>query len=116
MAMFMDYSYPGNIRELENLIERSYFLSDQPILGIEDLPMELREQIKNHQNSPDITTAQAAFKKASKAAQLSSEKQMILQALKACNYNCSQAAKTLKISRSSLYNKMKKCDIHFERH
>ncbi|MBW1838636.1 MAG: helix-turn-helix domain-containing protein [Deltaproteobacteria bacterium] len=41
---------------------------------------------------------------------------MILNALKSCNYNCSQTAKFLKISRSSLYNKMKKCNIHLEKH
>ena len=112
----MNYSYPGNIRELENLIERSYFLSDQPILGLGDLPLELKTSTKNLPANLDINDGKSTLKKISKAAQLSAEKQMILNALKACNYNCSQAAKTLKISRSSLYNKMKKCDIHLEKH
>lgn len=115
MAMLMNYPYPGNIRELENLIERSYLLSDHSIIVPEDLPVELKENSGNLLDRIDITTGKADIKKVSKVAQLSAEKQMILNALKACNHNCSQAAKSLKISRSSLYNKMKKCNISLEK-
>jgi len=116
MAIFMNYSFPGNIRELENLIERSYLLSNNSVITEEELPIELKEQSKNLLDRLDVTSGKGDFKKTTKVAQLSAEKQMILNALKSCNYNCSQTAKFLKISRSSLYNKMKKCNIHLEKH
>lgn len=116
MAIFMNYSYPGNIRELENLIERSYLLSNHSTIAPDDLPIELKEQSGNLLDRLDLTTSKTDFKKLTKVAQLSAEKQMILNALESCNHNCSQTAKTLKISRSSLYNKMKKCSIHLEKH
>lgn len=116
MALFLNYPFPGNIRELENLIERSYLLSSHPVITPEDIPIELKEQSRNLLDRLDITSGKGDFKKVTKGAQLSAEKQMILNALKSCNYNYSQAAKILKISRSSLYNKIKKCNINPERH
>jgi len=111
MAMFMNYSYPGNVRELENLIERSTLLSNHPLINPEDLPLELKENNGNFLGTLDRTTDKTALKKVSNAARLSAEKQMIVSALKACNYNYTKAARMLKISRSSLYNKLKKCTI-----
>jgi DNA-binding NtrC family response regulator len=116
MALFLNYPFPGNIRELENLIERSYLLSSHPVITPEDIPIELKEQSRNLLDKLDIAAGKGDFKKVTKGAQLSAEKQMILNALKSCNYNYSQAAKILKISRSSLYNKIKKCNINPERH
>ena len=111
MALFMNYSFPGNIRELENLIERSILLSDHPLLVPKDLPMELKEQSGNLLGSLDIKADKTALKNVSKAARLSAEKQMIINTLQTCNYNCTRTARMLKISRSSLYNKIKKCNI-----
>lgn len=45
LSKLLDYSWPGNIRELENLMERMFVTSDRMIIGIEDLPRELREGI-----------------------------------------------------------------------
>ncbi len=39
----MQYSYPGNVRELKNLIERVFMLSDNDVIGLEDLPGEVTE-------------------------------------------------------------------------
>ena len=114
MALFMNYNYPGNIRELENLIERSCVLSNKPVITPEELPLELKEYSSNFLERVSIPAGKKDFKKVSKVAQLSAEKQMILNALKACNYNCSLVAKNLKISRSSLYNKMKKYEIRLK--
>jgi len=115
-ALFMNYSYPGNIRELENLIERSILLSDHPIIVPKDLPVELRALEKNVSDNRDtFTDGRIALKLVSTEAKLSAEKEMIENTLKACNYNCSKAARILKISRSNLYNKIKKCDIELER-
>jgi DNA-binding NtrC family response regulator len=115
MAFFMRYSYPGNVRELENLIERSIILSDHPLIVPKDLPIELKEQKDNFFNTLDITTDKTALKNVSKAVRLSAEKQMILNSLRSCNYNCTKTARMLKISRSSLYNKIKKCNIQLNK-
>ena len=42
MKYLMEYSYPGNIRELKNMIERMVILSTDKIIGIEDLPLEIK--------------------------------------------------------------------------
>ena len=41
MEVLLQYPWPGNIRELENIIERSFALSQKPTIGIEDLPPQL---------------------------------------------------------------------------
>jgi len=115
MALFMNYSYPGNIRELENLIERSILLSDRPLIVPKDLPMELRAHQPSADESGHAADGGIALKMVSKEARLAAEKQMIANTLKACNYNCSKAARILRISRSNLYNKLKRCAIPLER-
>lgn len=116
MSIFMNCSYPGNIRELENIIERTYFLSDHSIIRPDDLPIELRKSSGHAYDSSNADVSQITLKEASKTAQLDTEKNMILNTLKACNYNCSKTAKKLNISRTSLYNKMKKYNIQIEKH
>ncbi len=115
MALFMNYSYPGNIRELENLIERSILLSDHPLILARDLPVELRAHEPGVVGSGSASDGSITLKTVSKEAKLAAEKQMIANTLKACNYNCSKAARILKISRSNLYNKIKRCTIPIER-
>ena len=102
-------------RELENLIERSILLSDHPLIVPKDLPIELKEQNGNFLEVLDINAEKAALKNVSTAARLSAEKQMILKTLSECNFNCTKTAKRLKISRSSLYNKIKKCNIQLDK-
>ena len=115
MALFMSYSYPGNIRELQNLIERATLLSNHSLIVPDDLPIELKEQKGNFLQTVDKTADKTALKKVSKEARLSAEKQMIIQALRTCHYNCTKTARMLKISRSSLYNKLKRCNIPLEK-
>jgi len=109
--MFMNYSYPGNVRELENLIERATLLSNHSLIAPEDLPLELKENNGNYLEQLHGTTDKTTLKNVSNAAKLSAEKQMIIGALKACNYNYTKTARMLKISRSSLYNKLKNCNL-----
>ena len=115
MALFMNYSYPGNIRELENLIERSILLSDHPLIVPGDLPIEIRAHEQGTAGGADGSGGGIALKLVSKEAKLAAEKQMIANTLTACNYNCSKAARILKISRSNLYNKIKRCTIDLAR-
>jgi DNA-binding NtrC family response regulator len=115
MALFMNYSYPGNIRELENLIERSILLSEHPLIVPKDLPLELRGHEHSAGEDGHAADGGIALKLVSRDAKLAAEKQMIANTLKACNYNCSKAARILRISRSNLYNKIKRCTIPIAR-
>lgn len=87
------YSWPGNIRELENIIERILNYVDRDLIDLPDIP----EEIKSHQNSPTGTTGQSL-------------EMMELNAIKAAlakaQGNKSKAARLLGISRSKLYEKL----------
>jgi two-component system response regulator HydG len=86
------YTFPGNVRELENLVERSIILARTDMLTEELLP-ELSDANEARINS-DATLK-------------NNEKQTIIDVLKECEGNRTKAAKQLGISRRGLYNKLK---------
>lgn len=98
------YSWPGNIRQLENIIERAVLLSKDKYIGIDDLP----SSIKEHQNAEQIDYKQAGLKDSL----AEPEKQMILKALEVNNWNRQLTAKELKLNRTTLFKKMKKYGLY----
>ena len=102
---FNRYYWPGNIRELENLIHRLVILCQGDVISIEDLPEELlREQeLEGGKFSIQIPDVGVDLEKV--------EKELIFQALVKKNWNQTQAAKLLNISRNSLIYNMKKYNI-----
>jgi len=90
MAALMRYDWPGNIRELRNLIE-NLFVDPRPPIGIDQLP--------------------DAFRRAGDRAQRP-EKERIVAALCATSWNKSRAAKALHWSRMTLYRKLRKYELH----
>lgn len=101
MALFMDYNWSGNIRELENVIQRGMVLTEGETIdadvaarmlskeaGVEDMEMSLRSKTGR------ITEV--------------AEKEMIKDALVKTRWKKGETAMILNISRKSLYNKMKK--------
>jgi PAS domain S-box-containing protein len=95
--IIIDYSWPGNIRELENVIEHCFVLCSSDIIPVECLPKKLRDVEKN---IPIINSSQKGFREA--------EIELILSVLKKNNWNRTKAAKELKIDPSTLWRKMKK--------
>jgi transcriptional regulator with PAS, ATPase and Fis domain len=94
------YHWPGNIRELENLVERAVLLTNNSTITIEDfLHPELR-------NSPELNLKDYVK---SQTARL--EKQHIVYILETCNGNVTHAAQKLGISRKSLQNKMREYNL-----
>ena len=96
--IFGTYSWPGNIRELKNIIKRAVLLTENGKIGLEVLPEEMFYQ--NHSDISSGSLAKADY-----------EKDRIVNALKQTNYNKSKAAKLLNVTRKTLYNKLNHYDL-----
>ena len=119
LQVLMAYSWPGNIRELENLMERSVLFADGPLIEAVSLPDSLRER----GGGPPVPIAAvgplgaivapsgASMKEIVRHAQAELEKELITRALAETGGNVTRAAKRLQISRKSLQVKMKELGL-----
>jgi len=103
MAMLQKYWWPGNIRELENLIERLVAVSDKEFIAEEDLPLEFHFA----QLEPHGSATQSLFEDATNTF----ERNFILRALEKCGWNVTGTAEYLGIPLSTLKYKMDKLDV-----
>ncbi len=111
MEALRAFGWPGNIRELENVVERCVLFCDEPAVGIGHLPPDLRgaanEPITGEIPVAENLPAEGGLKDQVKAATANLERQLIVRALEQTGGNVTRAARLLKISRKSLQNKMK---------
>ena len=98
MLILLNYPWPGNIRELRNVVERLMILAEGEVLSINNLPEPLLCW-KNGAGDLSISNLNELTDR--------TERQMIMQTLEEANGNKSQAARLLGIPRSTLYYKMK---------
>jgi two-component system response regulator HydG len=97
VAIFQKYSWPGNLRELQNCIKRATLLSPGDFIETDVLPVEFF-QTEKQSNSGSFSLSD-------------NEKEAIIHALSRTQNNKSEAAKLLKITRKTLYNKLKQYNI-----
>ncbi|GAU78528.1 sigma-54 dependent transcriptional regulator [Fusibacter sp. 3D3] len=97
LALFHKYSWPGNIRELKNIIERLMILSDSDELSMDELPYELSDEDSNGKGH--LSHLELA------------EHEAVLRALSQYNWNITKAAEALQISRLTLRRKIDKYGI-----
>jgi two-component system, NtrC family, response regulator AtoC len=114
LEVLVRYAWPGNIRELENVIERAVLFCDGSELGVDDLPAELRDGGALRESSsgtplPDGPTD--GLKERVKAAMVVLERELIVRALDQTHGNVTHAARLLKISRKGLQLKMKELGL-----
>ncbi len=109
IGLLMQYTYPGNVRELEHIVERYCLLGGKPDSFLVEKPPEAVGVIKNV--SDDAEANNKPLKAASQLAGAQAEKEIIIRMLKSCNNNRTEAANRLNICRASLYRKLKKYGI-----
>lgn len=105
LRMLLDYSWPGNIRELENAVKKIVALGAEN-LALPDLvaePAELRTEVNE--------TRSYSLKAAARAASREAEREMILEALARTRWNRKRAAQELQISYKSLLYKLKQIGL-----
>jgi len=98
LKRIQEFNFPGNIRELENMIERAIVVGNGKKIGLQDLPLEKTFVSTSAESLDDF------------------EKAFVLQILNKYNWNISRTAKALKVDRVTLYNKIKKYDLKLADH
>jgi DNA-binding NtrC family response regulator len=93
LKRLQEFNFPGNIRELENMIERAIVVGDGKKISLKDLPLEKTNTGSTAESLDDFESA------------------FILGILTKYNWNISRTAKALKVDRVTLYNKIKKYDL-----
>lgn len=112
MQHLQRYRWPGNVRELVNVVERAVVLTKNAVIQPQDLP----EAVRSDEAQSDLWGNRLANAgNQLKAALATPEKQLILDALEAHQWNRQDTAAALGINRTTLYKKMKKYGISFER-
>jgi len=109
METLMSYHYPGNIRELINILERALLLCDADKLEPRHLPPELLARTRPERIMPGGDDLN--LKRATQMAQEAIERQLIRKALEMTRGNHKRAAELLGISRGALYNKLEKSGL-----
>jgi DNA-binding NtrC family response regulator len=102
--LMMDYSWPGNVRQLESAIERAILLCEGDLITVEDLPLEVRQEAR------PIT--EGAFKLPSEGISFEDvERSLIIQAMEQTDYNITKSAKLLGLTFRTLQYRLEKFGI-----
>ncbi|TMA38912.1 MAG: sigma-54-dependent Fis family transcriptional regulator, partial [Deltaproteobacteria bacterium] len=119
LAALAGYSWPGNIRELENVLERTILFAERPVIRAADLPPSLRARPISPEElaaaaGPGHPTTPGPLKVIVKEQVQAVERDLIVRGLEVTNGNVTRTAKLLKISRKSLQMKMKEFGLRGE--
>ena len=102
--VMLDYAWPGNVRQLESAIERAILLAEGEYITVEDLPLEVRQEMR--------PAAEGAFKLPAEGVNFEDvERHLILQAMEHTDYNITKAAKLLGLTFRTLQYRLEKFGI-----
>jgi DNA-binding NtrC family response regulator len=106
MALFAEYPWPGNIRQLQHAVERAVILSTGDTIQLADLPSELREA-----GSPSSAHPAASRSDVRRRAADEAERAMLLDALRRAGGRASEARKLTGCSKTHFYRLLRKYNI-----
>ncbi len=111
MIYLWEYDWPGNIRELENLIERLVILSDNNTSGLRDLPANIRSFVSDKKcPQPSLSNGRIDLREATEQLQY----KLMEEALRLTNGNKSAAARMLGLKRTTLVAKLRRKNSSIE--
>jgi two-component system response regulator HydG len=102
---FMDYRWPGNVREMKNALEYAFTIADKETIDSDHLPHQILFEA-----SPPVPLSQSSVGKHD-----DSQRQKLIEALRAAGGNQSKAARRLGINRVTVWNRMRKYGINLKR-
>ncbi|HEU5052535.1 MAG TPA: helix-turn-helix domain-containing protein [Hanamia sp.] len=112
--MFLNYAWPGNLREFRNVVRRAVLLTTSGTINAKVLPWEITQSTQQPQTTthsieePIVNSNGSTVKEVDlKDAAAKAEYETIMNVLKEVNFNKTKAAEILKIDRKTLYNKIK---------
>jgi len=105
LERLLNYDYPGNIRELENILEHALIICQQDIIESRHLPLSL------HEKAPQPEPSDSGISSDLRDSMEEEEKRRIYEVLRSHNWNRSRAARELNIDRTTLWRKMKKYQL-----
>ena len=104
MRLFMDYEWKGNIREMQNVIERAIIFAEDDVIRISDIGSLGYHSVALSEENQNLQTAVRAY-----------EKEHIFRVLKKHGWNKVEAAKALNVGLSSLYRKIDELEINSQK-
>jgi PAS domain S-box-containing protein len=118
LEILLNHSYPGNIRELRNIMEYVFIFCNEGQIKQKHLPEYLKAAVlhrgntgKNEETGMDKDTNRGSQGEDSSRQRLSGEKELLLDALTQAHWNKKRAAEILEVDRTTLWRKMKKFGI-----
>ncbi len=114
MALIESYGWPGNVREMRNIIERIAILCDKEVIEPQHLPPEIQQTpaLATISKVPETWEEFRVFKQQARdAAVLNLERRFLAQALRRSAGNVSQAADLVGMQRTNFHAMMRRCDL-----
>ena len=105
MRLLMSYEWKGNIREMQNVIERAIIFAEDDAIKISDIGSLGQHPVTLNEENQNLQTAVRAY-----------EREYILRVLNKYNWNKVEAAKALNVGLSSLYRKIDELEINYKKH